>query len=206
MDVTGHLLDGIHQDQINQLHHWRLLGRAFQFPEIYVVRTLNYIYAFFIELTHNIFQGRASIVESVHGRLYRSLCCYRNADVFPGEKFNVVNDENIGGIHHGYGQRLPLQGDRNNLILLDDVPGYHLDHVRINVQFGRICGGHTELLAQKLHEFGLFDILHLHEVASQHTPVGLLLLECAIQLFGCDQTLAYQKIAQLLRHLRTLPP
>ncbi len=149
MDIGGLLLDGVGEDQVDQLDDRGVLGGALQRADIDILFLPDDLEVLHLQVAHDVGQRRALVIELVDGGLDRALGDHDDFDVVAGHELDVVDGEDVGRITHRYDERGAGPVHRNDLVFMGDFRGYDLHHRGIDLIVGKVYGGNAVLLGKK---------------------------------------------------------
>jgi hypothetical protein len=125
--------------------------------------------------------------------------------VLAGEKANVIDDEQVARVRHGYMKRIALKAEGNGLVFLHDIEGNKAQDFLWRVKPGYIHLRAMELLGYKLQK----SIFIYHAELYQGRPDAFsgmaLLVKGAVELLDGDESFLDQQFAYLFSQSSILP-
>jgi len=171
VDVRGPLLDGVGQDQVDQLDDRRVLGRLPQLGDIDgVLALLERFDVLVIEVLHDVLDHAGRVVVLVDGILDGGFGRHHRLHLEAGHELDVVDGEDVTGIRHGDGEDVARAVDGNDLVLLGDFRRDQLDDVGVDLEVGQVDGRDTVLSAEERGDVVFADETQLDEVAPDAAP------------------------------------
>ncbi len=186
VDVGGLFLDGIGQDQVDQLDDRSILAGLLEFAGVDLFAVVDDFQVDIIEIPHDIVEGSALVIIFVDRVLDARFKSHDHFDVVAGHELDIVDGEDVRWIGHGDDQRRPGPVDRNQLVLLHDLGRDQLDDVLVDVKFIEIDGGDAVLAREESGEIFFFKIAKLDQAGTEAAARGLLLFESFGELFLVD--------------------
>ena len=110
MNVAGPALYGIGEHQVHQLDYRSFVGRFLQLRQLHLLLFRLHFDVALVHLRHRLHDGfeiffRLAAVRFVNTRQDGALGGYNWLDVEAGHELDIVHGEDVGGIHHGDGER-----------------------------------------------------------------------------------------------------
>ncbi len=196
MDIRSTALDGVGEDQVDQLDDRGVFTGLFQRTDIHVVRFVHHLEIDIFQIAHDVGQRGALVVVLVDGILDGGLGSNHHLDVVPRHELDVVDREDVRGIAHGDDQGGAGAVDGNNLVFLGNFGGNQPNNGLIDIEFGEVDRGHAVLPGEKGREFFLLEETELDQAGAKPAPLNLLFLECLGQLFVVNELIANEKFAE----------
>src|SRR5215469_198666 len=205
VNIAGAALDGVGEHQVHQLHDGSLVGRLLQVGQVHL---LLFRLQFDVAVSqvghrlHDLLQvillaASVSLFDAGDNRAFRR---HHRLDIEAGHELDVVHGKDVGGIHHGDGERSSHAAQGKNLVTLGGFKGNQLDHRRIDFEIGEIDGGNAVLPGEEVGHVLIVEEAQLHQSRSQ-TAVRLFLdLGRLLQLLWGNDLFLHQEVTQPLRH------
>jgi len=110
----------------------------------------------------------------------------------------VVDGVVVAGIRHAEHHGLPLQGERDGLVALDELLGDQPPQLLGGIQALHVGDVQAELVRELPVQGRLGQEAQVDQGAAQASPVGLLVLEGPLELPVLDEALVHELLAQAL--------
>ncbi len=110
-------------------------------------------------------------------------------DVVARHELDVVHGEHVRRIGHGDRQRRTRPAERNDLVFLSGLGGDELDDPGIDLELRQVDRGDAVLLAEQCGDLLVLDDPQVHEVEAELPPVGLLVVQGFLELLGSNPLL-----------------
>ena len=198
MNVRRTPLDRVGQNAVDQLHDRRIvdlrLGRGL------LLRVLHHLD---IRITHvlHVLEQRLQLLIGGLVMLFQEiaqgvLAGDDREQVVPGDELQVVEHPGVGGVRHGDGQgaSFTLEGEQD--VFQREVPGDHLEDLRIHLEPAQVHRGHPILAGQDLGNLELLDQSQFDQNVAQPVSGGLLLAQGRRELLTCDEPFADEYVTQ----------
>ena len=118
-----------------------------------------------------------------------------NVHIHIGDEPDVIDSGYVRGIGDRYGKTIALNAERKQSVFLTKVRGDELHQLGGNRYSLERDGGESVLFAEERRENFVVDVLELNQRTEQTRLVLILVLNCFLQLFRGDETLAQKKLA-----------
>ena len=171
MNVAGAALDCVCQDDVHQLHDGRFVGHFLELVEahFFFFRLQLHIGVHLVHRRHHSFQivfaGRGvGFLDALHDGGFRR---HYRLNVEAGHKLDIVHGEDVGWIDHGDGQRRAYPAEWQNLISLGGLMRDQLHYRGVNLEEGKIDGGHAILAGKKISDVLVGKKAELHQRGAQ---------------------------------------
>jgi hypothetical protein len=122
-------------------------------------------------------------------------------DVEAGHELDVVHGEDVGGIDHGDGERCAHTAERQNLVALGGLERNQLNDGRVDLEIGKIDGGHAVLARQEVGDILIGEEAELHQSRGEAAASVFLELRRLFQLLCGNDLFFDEQVAQPLRHI-----
>ena len=202
MDVGGALLDGVEEDEVDELDDRRVGGALLQVVDVgdAALVVLDGDLVLVEPLHHLVVRGALLGVVLLERLLDGLLAGDDDLDVVAGEELDVVDGVDVRRVAHRHDQRGAGAVHRDALVLLRHFLGDELHHLGVDVEFLQVDRGNAVLLGEEVGELGLLDEAELGEVVADPAARLLLLVLRFLQLLQRDQVLADQQLAETSSH------
>ncbi len=163
MYVAGFALDGVGQDEVDQLDDRRVFRGLLQRRYIHILMVCHHFHVFQVQAVHHVGKRGRLVVEPVDRGLDAAVRGDHHLHVVAGHELDVVDGEDVGRVAHGQDERGTGPVDRDRLVFLHHLHRDQLDHGRIDVEIGQVDGGDAVLLGKERRKFRLADESFLDE-------------------------------------------
>ena len=199
VNVAGSALHGVGEHQVHELDDGSFVSGLFQFLEFeFLLFGLHLDVGASPSVVHRLhdllklffFRSAVGLVDALDDGAFRS---HDRLDIEAGHELDIVHGKNVGGIHHGDGERSADAAERQDLIALRGFVGNQLDDCGIDFKIGKIDGRHAILAREKVGDILIREEAQLHQRRGE-PGVGFLLefgrlfqLLCGDDLFFDEQ-------------------
>ena len=212
VNVAGAALHRIGEHQVHQLDDGSFVGRLLQFPEFeFLLLVLHLNIGAFAGVVHRLhdllelffFGSPVGLIDALDDRAFRG---HDRFDVKAGHELDIVHGKDVGGIHHGDGERSADAAERQNLIAFRGFEGNQLDHGGVDFKIRKIDGGHAVLAREKVGDILIREETQLHQRRGKPGVRLLLELGRLFQLLWGYDLFFDEQVTQPLRHISPVFP
>src|SRR5208282_774462 len=212
VNVAGPALDRIGEHQVHELDNGSFVGRLLQFLEFeFLLFGLHLDVGAFAGIVHRLhdllelgfFRSAVGLLDALDDGAFRG---HDRFDVEAGHELDIVHGKDVGGVHHGDGERSADPAERQNLIAFRGFERNQLDHRGIDFKIRKIDGGHAVLAREKVGDILIREETQLHQRRGEPGVRLLLQLGRFFQLLWGYDLFFDEQVTQPLRHISPVFP
>ena len=202
MDVGGAALDGVGQDDVDQLDHRRLLDLVLHAGEVEVLLVVQHleVAAALLEVLHDLLEldGVGGAVVAVDGAADGALGGDHRLDLVAGHELDVVHGEDVRRVDHRHGDGGAGLRDRQDRVLARDVGRDDLEHRLVHFHAIEVDGRDLEVLGEEVDELALGEEAQLDQGGADAPALLALVGQGLLELLGGDLAGVEEHLAELV--------
>jgi len=207
VDVGRPPLDGLGQEVVRQLHDRRVVDGALEVGDL--VLLLADDLEVLVEVGDDVLELHRAVEELVDRRGDVPLGGEDELDRVAGLEADPVDDRHAGGVGDGDDHLRAHAVDGEGEVLLHHLLGEQPHDIGVDLVFGKVHHGQTELAPEEGEELLLLDVPRLHQDRADPFMGPFLGFEGAAQLIGSEQVPFKEHFPDFRcdgRHAVPLPP
>ena len=212
MNVAGTPLHGIGEHQIHQLDDGSFVGGLLQFFEFeFLLLRLHFNVGGFAGVVHRLhhlfelffFGSAVGLVDALDDGTFGGDDRF---DIEAGHELDIVHRKDVGGVHHGDGERRADTAERQNLIAFCRLEGDQLNDGGVDFKIRKIDSRHAILAREEVGDVLIREEAQLHQRGGEPGVRLFLELCCLLQLLWGDDLFLDEQVTEPLRHISPVFP